>query len=374
MSGTINLYSKLTTNDNYKLIQLVPELLKALEDPAQELTFKALDRDTSEVVLCSNDKTWVVKQKNHSNTVMLMKEFVPQEVVASEKLETFGMSAPTMDYLCFAKQTFELEPRPAKGQVDVSRLPIYHGDEKHFQEEFMPKITLQELFESSPCSKNEFDRIWFSLGGCTVNGFVCILASGFISKSLHITLMSILAENLDVNNLQLEETHQAVCKDMDDDEDFNPYSLEVIRTVLEKFCNKKDGGTYKLEMKQVAKWYGVVALKKFASKELISQDEFMIKWKSLFPPYFSCDIDLNLLKGQFARPLRGKLQYLPPSTLPHDIKDRFKMLFRIQNTWDIEDIKPFIEDLNTRGLKIDNFVMKYARRRKIGKQVLVSSR
>ena len=102
--------------------------------------------------------------------------------------------------------------------------------------------------------------------------------------------------------------------------------------------------------------------------------EFLIKWKSTFPPFFACDIDMDMLRGYYYRPQQEHIQYLAKNTLPTDAKERFQMLFALQSTWDLEDIEPFIEPLNTKGLKPELFVMKYARRRKVRGKVLVSGR
>ncbi|AMD20027.1 HCL124Cp [Eremothecium sinecaudum] len=370
---TVDLYTVLENKPNHKLLKLTPELLEAFKNG--DVTFKAMDMN-SEVVLCSKDKTWAVRQKNHSNTVMLMKELDVKNRAQGEEYDVNGRMKPSpQSYLAYSRQKFELEPKIIKGRIAVGRLPIYHG-EQDFPVGQGNCVMMDEFKRCSPCSEKEFDASWYKLRGCTVNGYACILSEDLLSRALHITLMSVLAESMAIENIGLDEIHDTITKDLTEGLAHNPYCKEVIRTVLCKFGEPCQGenGRYGLHLGRISQWYGICALRKFAFREPVLEEEFMIKWKSLFPPFFQCDIDLDLLCGEFARPGANTVQYLPKDTLPVNAKDRFKQLFKIQRSWNLEHIVPFIEDLNTRGINIESFVMKYARRKKQGKTVIVTAR
>ncbi|EDO18635.1 hypothetical protein Kpol_1048p66 [Vanderwaltozyma polyspora DSM 70294] len=376
---SINLHSKLELDGSYKLIQLTPDLMETLKDDSLSSTmrFKSLDKAKADVVLCSEDKTWIIREKSHSNTVMLMHEFA-SEGNPVNNIVINGVPDPTSDFLGFSKTTFEYETRPANGQLNLDLVPIYNGEMNFTVDSTKLFTTKQELLDNSPCSIKEYRKNWAKVGGSVINGQICILSAEFLAKSLHVTLMSIMAESLDLDILSLDKVFDAVEKGFD--EDFNPYTKEVIKTVIRKFgisneSNDNDKSTYKLNMLPIAKWYGIRALKKYVSKTSMSQDEFLTNWKSLFPPFFPCDIDINMLRGWFYKPTGSNIQYISKETMPMDIKDRFKMLFKLQSQWELEDIRPFIEELNVKGLKIDNFIMKYARRKKIGNsKIIVTSR
>ncbi|SCU97936.1 LAFA_0G14334g1_1 [Lachancea sp. 'fantastica'] len=373
---TAGLYSKLQTDEGYKLLVLNDELLAALEANGR-LKFKAPNVDGS-VVLCSTDKTWLLKQKNHSNTALIMKEFVPEDIAEKSIQLPAGVEEPSVNHLAYTKQSSELEARLVKGEIDISMLPIYTGDVKSFKEFLQQseghQLTVEELENNSPCSKQEFSVKWPILGGCAVEGIACLLSQEFISKVLHILLMSCMAETLDFEALDVSKVFAAVNKDMGEGEEFNPFSLEVVRTVIGKFSKVDEQGKFTLQVKAVSQWYGIEALRKFASRTIIPQEEFMIKWKALFPPYFKCDLDFAALRGYFYRPLGTNIQYFSKQSLPDDPKGRFAYLFKLQSTWDLNEMIPYIEQLNTTGVKIDNFVMKYARRKRQGKLTLVSAR
>ncbi|SCU98875.1 LADA_0H15896g1_1 [Lachancea dasiensis] len=374
--NTSALFAKLETSTDYKLLSLTPDLLAAIERN-EKLEFKAA-RAEEAVVLCSKDKTWLVKQKNHSNTVLLMEEFAPEDFSMDFPPSAAPYGQPLSFHLGYSKQNHELEPRLTSGEVDISLLPVFSGNEQKFKEFVSTtkcvKKTVAELRDCSPCSALEFERIWPSYGGCVVQNIACILSRDFISRALHITLMSCMAESLNFERLTLKEVFVAVNKDMGDEGEFNPFSFEVIRTILGKFSESCDNGFFILQRKAVARWYGIDALTKCASRTMIPQEEFMIKWKSLFPPYFSCDLDFNALRGHFYRPLGSNIQYFSKAALPDNPKDRFDYLFKMQSTWDLDDMVPFIQELNSKGVKMDSFVMKYARRKRHGKRTLISAR
>lgn len=370
-----NLYSKVNCDSSYKLVQLTPDLLEALQKPATEshLKFKALDDDRSDVVLCSRDKTWLIKQKNHSNTVMLMRGFVPETQDSQDEESFFGMPRPSADMLGFSRTTYEYETRPIQGRVNLDLVPVYGGELDFPPDESKIKCrTLKDLLDNSPSSETESKLRWNSLGGCEINGFPCLLSPEFLTNALHVTLMSALAESLDFDRLHVCETHAAVVKDMEKGR--NPYVQSVVETVLAKFGTPVEEKIYRLNKSQVATWYGLRALKKFASTHSLPLEEFLIKWKATFPPFAPFDIDVKMLKGWFFQPIKGNIQYVSKDTLPMEIKDRFKLLFKLQSQWDLDEFEPFVEELNTKGLKIDTFIMKYARKRRVGKKTIVSSR
>ena len=380
---SINLYSKLKTDDpnvSYKLIELNDNLMKLLKDndSRKKLQFKSLDDANSHVVLCSKDKTWLLRQKDHSNMSMLMHEGVVDD--NSKTIDPsllFGLPPPITDYIGFARTTYEYETIVTEGRLRLDNIPIYDGEEDFKVKDKSNQISFQRLLEDSPCSSKEGLQQWHSLCGCTINDQACLLSSKFINKALHVTLMSVLAESMKLDELKLKESYEAVSKDMNSE--FNPYTIEVVETVLNKFGRVKNAEVeeekiWELDNPVIAKWYGIQSLKKYVNKSSLPFDEFMLQWRSQFPPFFPCDIDISMLRGNYYQPQPKQIQYFAKNSLSQDPKDCFKTLFKLQTSWDLRDIEPFITDLNTKHMKIDSFIMKYARRRRVGKNYIITSR
>ncbi|CAB4256551.1 similar to Saccharomyces cerevisiae YCL016C DCC1 Subunit of a complex with Ctf8p and Ctf18p that shares some components with Replication Factor C [Maudiozyma barnettii] len=378
---SINLYSKLkqeNSNISYKLIELNDDLMHVLKDKdtCRGLRFKSLDNEKSHVVLCSEDKTWLVRQKDHSNMSMIMHEGVVDNSMVIDPSSLFGLPPPITDYIGFARTTYEYETIDTEGRLHLDFVPIYDGEKDFSPPKHQQGLIFEDLLKKSPCSKGEALAQWHSLGGSTIEGQVCLLSSQFISKALHVTLMSVLAESMKLNELKLKSSYEAVNKDMDSG--FNPYTVEVVETVLNKFGRQTDitsqEPTWELNNSAIAKWYGIQSLKKYVNKSALPIDEFMLQWRSQFPPFFPCDIDMTMLRGHYYQPQEKQIQYFARNTLSMDPKDRFKTLFKLQSSWDLRDIEPFIEELNVKHLKIDSFIMKYARRRRVGKHYIITSR
>lgn len=350
-SHEIGIYANLNSDTSFRLIELSPELLEIIENDEEPIFIKASSEE-SDIVLCSKTKSFQIKQRNHSNTVMLMDS---KNSCEEEK------GGPFWGY---SSQASVFECKPTSGKIDVRGIPIYDG-QGNFKKGGL-ETSLEYLRENAPISDFEFDKAWFNLNGSSINGQAVILSHDFITRSLHVLIMSIMASNLDFNELSLIEVYKTLSEDDD-------YTIDVVETVLRKF-SKEDKEPFSLNKEKIAQWYGIETLRKFGSEKYISPSEFFIKWKSEFPPFFECSIDLPLLNGFFVRPLPDRLQYLSKYELPKDINERLRILFKLQSTWELNDIIPFIEEFNSKGLKFENFIMKFAKKKKVGKKIYVTPR
>lgn len=186
---------------------------------------------------------------------------------------------------------------------------------------------------------------------------------------MNIIIVTILATTGSFSSISIPKLYESIG-------DASKFSYSVVKTVITKFAATTAGALqdlYTLDEKAVATWYGIEALKLHA-KKLIAPNEFLIKWKGMFPQLYSVPIELSWLCGYFARPLSNRIQYFPKHFLSKDAKERFKELFAVQSSWELEEITPFVEELNVKKLKIEKFIIKYARKRNEGKKVVVMAR
>ncbi|KAL6940042.1 hypothetical protein ACO0QE_003925 [Hanseniaspora vineae] len=382
----------------YKLLQLTPEMLSHLEDDTittKSLTFKPMDGPQSELVLCTDSCTFVMKQKMHSNCVLLMSRsdtpvkesaFTTDNGGNSISGNDDGSTEPLCTYEAFSQQCFELEPRKIEGKINVAQLPIYDGPDKPFLSTPRTlKISLSQFSESSPCSTKEFYDQWYAFNGCVLADQACVLSEKFIDKQLHLLLLCIVGAELDVaNGLTMEQCKVAMEATFQESRIERTDFDQVLKTILMKFSEnpettgeKQDLQVFVLDLGKIAQWYGKKCLSKYCSNfQYIGIDDFMIKWKSSFPPFFSCDIDLEMLLGFYCKDINNnKLCYLDDSTLPQEPKLRFNSLFSIQKSWLQQEIWPFVKDLNHQNLKPDTFLIKYARRKRMKRdKFIITSR
>ena len=74
------------------------------------------------------------------------------------------------------------------------------------------------------------------------------------------------------------------------------------------------------------------------------------------------------MRGYYCRPLNEQIQFLNPSTLtPGDMSTRVKELFQIVKEWEYEEFLPFIEEFIPKGKKPESIVLKYAKKKRVGK-------
>lgn len=364
-------------------------------------------------VVCSQDKTFRLKRKNHSNTVLLgshnAKKFINSKFdVACE--QTLLNETPKL--VTFASLHSDFECSLSNGTIDLDQLPVYQrGTISSFvksleNETAYTIISVHDLKISSAISDTEFNEMFALLKGTEINEIACILSDQIVTYCLNFIILTLQSrdykEMMNKNNIFLKENDNQSSQDLDEDEQIyqnidstvldsitiksNPDRLnkEILNTILFKFsiidgaCHQhSDKQKYTLDSKKIAIWYGIESLKKYAKNASISINEFLIKWKQAFPALYDVPVEFCWLNGHFYRPLGyrdEKVQWMDTKMLSSDIVSRFKELFKLQLMWDINEMEPFIEDLNVKNLKLDKFVLRYARKKMDGKRVVVTSR
>ncbi|KAH3679767.1 hypothetical protein WICMUC_000733 [Wickerhamomyces mucosus] len=336
-------------DNSYKVIELPIEILNILQDGKEELLqIKSLD-ENSDIVLCSENKTYQIKQRNHSNTVLVM-------------------SNDNDDVLYgFTKLNSVFECHEIEGSIDINNIQIYNGQDIDKSQNNIEILKLNSLI-----SKNQFDLKWNELNGSSIDEIPIILSKNFITKSLHILIMNLLANNYSIDNdkFSLIQCFNLIKFDL------NPISIDIVKTILIKFSsiNQDKELIFQLNKLKISKWYGIISLEKYCFNNSIPINEFLINWKSEFPPFCPSLIDLNLLKGSYFISSRDEIRYIS-SNLPPNINDRLNYLFNLQKNWDLIDLIPFIEEFNTKNINFEKFIVKFAKRQKIGtNKFIISSR
>lgn len=343
--------SRLQLDSSYKFMELTPELLNIIQENKEKLYLKSPNGE-ADVVLCTSSKTYKIRQRNHSNTVLVMKEKIADNT--DENAQLIGYASLPSVFECHS----------VGPSIDTSGIPIYDGiTEMNLSE----SLTIDELKQRSAISEQEFDKIWFDSNGSSFNDYAILLDEAFISKTLHLLIMSITAADLDLDEMSIIEVYNSI------KEEAPSFTIDIVESVLRKFSsNEKE--PLKIDRVKVSQWYGIQSLRRNCSRRSLSLSEFQIKWKSELPPFFESPIDVALLKGSYYSPLPEKIQYISKDTLPNDINGRLKQLFKLQSTWDLNQLIPFIEEFNNKDLKWENFIMKFAKRKKIGKRFLITQK
>ncbi|ODQ67129.1 hypothetical protein NADFUDRAFT_49571 [Nadsonia fulvescens var. elongata DSM 6958] len=339
----------------YKLIELPPDLLSALEatDTSNELVIKSSSK-SGEAIICTADKTFQLRRINQSNTLVLLK---PEP--ASREVNPHLVAFSNINTL--------LECVPTRGVVDLSCVPLYFGPgsltgEKQPSNKLL--ISLAELDSNSPASSLEFDTEFVQSFGTEINGIACLLSRDIVFEFLGLALTTIMALKLNINAILVDELYQAI------DETNEP--IQIVETIVKRFSNNQKE-PYNLDMDKITKWYGIYTLMD-SDRDLYVQ-EFYKRWEANIPVPTGKPLNYFTLKGNYINPESYLIRYFTKERLSSDPKARFAQLFEQKSTWELSEITPFVEDvMHNKAIKIESFIMKFARKRTINKKIIVSAR
>ncbi|ANZ73587.1 BA75_01082T0 [Komagataella pastoris] len=339
------MYSWLTFDESFKVIEITPELLRAFKNKSEIITIKSPEPEDYPV-LCTSNNSYQLRQNNHSNCMLVC-------------------HSTTQGLISFCGLNSQLEAKLVQGKILTKGLPIVHenGD---WQVAGKTRFSVGSLAKRSPISEGEFWHSWYDLKGCEIEGQAVTLSDSLVSVLLHNILGVIVRDRLSIKSLVSIELYNAIDR-------LHFVTIEMIETVLLKFSQNYDE-PYALDERKISQWYGIKVLRNITANKSINIEEFLIAWKSEFPAFYEVEIDIEQLLGTFVRPSAGNIKYLDKSKLSSDAATRFKELFRLQSEWNLKEMTPYLKDVNTRNLKLENFVMKFAKRKKVGEQSIVTSR
>ncbi|XBW37736.1 hypothetical protein QEN19_003318 [Hanseniaspora menglaensis] len=337
------------TVTNYKFLQVPEYLLEHIGD--QDLNFKG---DAKNLFMTSNEETFQVKQNFHSNCVLLMKPT--------------GLAS--IDYSAYTTQHSELELIQTNIPLDTSGLPFYRYEGDILSDDDNDDLTnsgssiiltKNRLIASLPISRKEFKEKW--KGSLLIelkDKSIKKIPYAIEADIMNLILVAIVSLNIDYTEIDYGLIKTKVRSLKDDDE-----NIELLVTaILDKYTDLNRN----LKMKEIAIFYGLKTLKQkcpFARRKFIDLNDFYMYWKESLPSYFNCDLDIDFLVGHFAKEIESeKVLEVDSKRLPATIQRRVPYLMGIQKTWEQKHIQPFFEELNEHKIKPDNFIMKFARRKK----------
>jgi sister chromatid cohesion protein DCC1 len=119
--------------------------------------------------------------------------------------------------------------------------------------------------------------------------------------------------------------------------------------------------------------FGISVLRNHAGRAILIE-KFLEMWKESIPIRVDWSLDINDLHGNFIYPTPYTVQYFTKENLSKDPKIRFQQLLTVKNSWELTEILPFIDEIRNKSVKLESYVMKYARKRTVGKKIMVSAR
>ncbi|CAG9792993.1 unnamed protein product [Diatraea saccharalis] len=370
-------------NANLRLLQLDDYLLKEIEE-GKELIFKG-DGDEN-VVLCTNTKTYDVKEAETSNSLLLVPgllfaaETGLNETVQNDSMEcdsdtSFEKSNTSLNKSTDSDEGNKVprkiehkdiintfftyyELRPCKPRLSKLRKllesTMYQGVELEYAVEKSKLMTYEDIFDEIQASRLELDEELEKIQAIKIDGYYRLLDFDYEFRVLSYMLDLIEENSWPLDKISKEVTFESL-------KELLPISiLEAMFRFYTTESIIEDGiQYYEYKQDKVCIFLARVLLK---SAGKFNFSEFMQAWKDSVPE--GMVPNESLLSGVALIDKSNTpnvIWALAESDLPEDINERFKVLFQRKAKWTVQEISPYIQCYATEKLSVNAILTKYAR-------------
>lgn len=169
-------FSQQLQSDNLKLVELNTSVIQHVENGGK-LIIKG--NDTDNCVLCTDDKTFEVKDTEISNSLLLVPEL---KVVVERDTYSGDLSLDRADVAAVSYNYLELRPiRPKVNSLTaLLSLSIYDGPEH--EENVMEKYTLDDLLSTIAASDQEILESLKNINVVELDGFMRLVDFDYLSR------------------------------------------------------------------------------------------------------------------------------------------------------------------------------------------------
>lgn len=323
----------LDDGQQYRLLELTPELQSCLDEEGR-LFIKGEEED--EVVLCSNEKTFKVREIHSSNLVMLIEKDTVK-VMTNTLLE--AVKCPPQ----LKKLREWLEICPYEGPD--SEMDHDHG--------VLQMLDRRSLFKSVQASDREIHTALSDYGALLIDGKYRLLSADYQCRFFR-TLFSSLAL---ADICTLDRINKDFMMSMVSDE-FPQEMIEHLFTIY------STGGENELLLLSEEKICRFFANQLLSARPLWILSDLFKAWRTLVGD-FTPSIE-HLTGLALTEPILGdddfRVTYFPICALPLEPSKRFAMLFECKPRWDYDTMVHYIEAcaLST-GMGTADLIVKYGR-------------
>ncbi|RVE51795.1 hypothetical protein evm_003598 [Chilo suppressalis] len=370
-------------NDNLRLMQLDDYLLKEIEE-GNELIFKG-DADEN-VVLCTNTKTYDVKEAETSNSLLLVPDLLfaaatgLNESVQNNSMECDSDTSFEKSNISLNKSTdsdegnkaprhiehkdiintfftyFEL--RPCKPRLNKLRKllepTVYQGVELEYAVEKNKLLTYENIFDQIQASSVELDEELEKIQAIKIDNYYRLLDFDYEFR-----VLSYMLDLIEENSWPLDK----ISKEITFDSLKELLPMPILEATFKFYTTEsevEDGiQYYQYKQDKVCTFLARVLLKSAGKFNLA---EFLQAWNDSVPE--GMVPNESLLSGvalidKTSTP--NVIWAMSEADLPEDINERFKVLFQKKTKWTVAEISPYIECYATEKLNVNAILTKYAR-------------
>jgi len=309
---------------------------------------------SGEAVLCTENKTYSLKHAGTSNVLYLVDPGrVVEHVVEPHSTND---EEPNRNYAIVGTMDHHLEPVEIDPDVKLLEKQlletVYEGEEIEDGACQTSGRTLEELEEIMPFSRSQILKALRNMDAVPIHGRWRKLDHKYITYVLDMMFSSLAEMGIDVKSIPKE----TVLKSLETD----GILIQVGEHCFEKFCLETKDGTWEVDETRACAHYGEQVLQE---KGTLPLDDFMERWKSITPQDVVPTKEMIRGIGLINEKRTGaEIKYYPEWRLSRDPDQRFMELFRERESWCLEDLMPYIDNLGLPGMKTDALIVKYTRR------------
>lgn len=361
-------YKEKFEKNSYSLLELAsPALIEAFES-GSSIVIKGLPED--EAVLCTDSKTFVVRQVNTSNSIVLVNK------------STQDQKSYVHDDV---SNTIELLPCIARlGRLDeLLKETSYSGPENESSLDSKKFYTFSDLLSVVQASEKELLEGLSVRGAFEHEGYYRVLDRDFLFRLFDSLMTNSTTNQISLDHMSLGEAKRCFIdeqRQLGQEEDIPDNVLTAAINVMIKDINHGGDESFTLTFCQekTCRFLGEWLLTNPEGKRWKLED-FMTYWKSMGHDIF--EPDLAYLKGLFVQYETVKFQitekyiyYFPVNQLSTEPPQRFAALFSEKPLWSLEEIEAFLDDLAPTKKEKETLLLKFARAHRNQNTTLYGSR
>ncbi|XP_059055968.1 sister chromatid cohesion protein DCC1 isoform X2 [Achroia grisella] len=358
-------------------------LLTEIES-GNELLFKGNPDDN--VVLCTSNKTYDVKEAETSNSLLLVPDLLfgaatsLDETIRNNSIEcdsdsSFDKSNASLnnttesDDTTISSRIIEhkdiistfftyYEVKPCKPRLSKLRKLLepttFQGLELEYAVDKSKLLNYEAIFDQIQASRAELNVELEKIQAIQIDGYYRLLDFDYEFR-----VLSYMLDLIDENSWALDKISKDIT--LESLKDLVPRSiLEAMFRFYTLETSIEDGAQcYKYKEDKVCSFLARVLLKSAGKFNLV---EFLQAWSDSVPE--GMITNESLLSGIALIDKTSTPQVIwgfAESDLPEDINERFKILFQTKAKWTVDQISPYIECYATEKMNVNALLTKYAR-------------
>ncbi|CAG8623797.1 2981_t:CDS:2 [Ambispora gerdemannii] len=343
--------------NSHKFLELPPEIFELYENPNENENaypyIKGSPKDYA--YLCTRNKTYRVRKRLHSNSLLLLNSTISLEQVHELEIKDILHSVYEL-ILCIPnleKLNDLLGTTPYKGPEEEKR---YKGEKFYSWEE------LDDLLQAS---EGEIICALQKHYALEIDGYWRFVETQYLYDVLDLILSAANIENMSLENMHFSKCAEALA---DDGIPFfiTKHCLTCFADVID-YSDRFDP-VAKLSKEKICSFIGLHLLRTEGKPWIYS--DFVANWVIKIPDQWESVLSFDLLKGNAIKEYNHQkeceyIELFAASELPTDPEKRFRELFTFRSRWTLDDIKPFLDDIvNDSFQKFEDLLPKYTKQLK----------